>query len=159
MNLQAALQTEEIRKHAESLVHQHIYRQVQKALGNDGVSGHIKRALPVGEWGDHPPQAILDSLLESRKGVECALVQLRNQCAACEIPLQEDGQVVSKEELAKALKSLVEIIDSAGLSNLSNGVQLGQMSWHVKASERLDWARTLINQPTANCQPLTEASP
>lgn len=43
-----------------------------------------------------------------------------------------------------ALKSLVEIIDKAGLSNLTNGVQLGQTSWYVKASARLEDARAAI---------------
>lgn len=42
--------------------------------------------------------------------------------------------------LRDALESLVEIINKAGLSNLSGGVQLGQISWYVKASDRLNAA-------------------
>ena len=44
----------------------------------------------------------------------------------------------------EALQDLVEIIDRAGLINLSNGVQLGQTVWFVKASDRLDHARAVI---------------
>lgn len=43
-----------------------------------------------------------------------------------------------------ALRDLVGIIDKAGLLNLSNGVQLGQTSWYVKASERLDYAKKIL---------------
>lgn len=46
-------------------------------------------------------------------------------------------------ELREALTGLVEIIDKAGLINLMNGVQLGQTSWYVKASDAMDRARAL----------------
>jgi hypothetical protein len=47
-------------------------------------------------------------------------------------------------DLREALESLVEIIDKAGLSNLANGVQLWQTSWHVKASDRMEAARAAL---------------
>lgn len=48
------------------------------------------------------------------------------------------------DRLAEALSDLVEIIDKAGLLNLSNGVQLGATSWYCKASERLEYARAVL---------------
>jgi len=53
-------------------------------------------------------------------------------------------------KLREALESLVEIIDKAGLLNLSNGVQLGQTSWYVKASDRLEFARAALAHPQAD---------
>jgi hypothetical protein len=53
--------------------------------------------------------------------------------------------VNSHAALVEALGDLVEIIDRAGLLNLSNGVQLGQTSWYVKASDRLEYARTALS--------------
>lgn len=47
-------------------------------------------------------------------------------------------------ELEGALRELVWIIDKAGLLNLSNGVQLGQTSWYVKAYDRLEAARAAL---------------
>ena len=47
-------------------------------------------------------------------------------------------------EVREALEGLADIIDAAGLTNLSNGVQLGALSWHVKASERLGFAREVL---------------
>lgn len=51
-------------------------------------------------------------------------------------------------ELREALVDLIEIIDAAGLINLSNGVQLGATSWYVKASDRLSYARKIITKAT-----------
>lgn len=51
------------------------------------------------------------------------------------------------EELEAALCGLIEVIDAAGLYNLSTGVQLGQTVWYVKASDALDAARALLSQP------------
>lgn len=51
-------------------------------------------------------------------------------------------------DLLEALEQLVWIIDKAGLSNLSNGVQLGQISWHMKANDRLEAARSAIRKAT-----------
>ena len=48
-------------------------------------------------------------------------------------------------ELVFALRELVDIINAAGLINLSNGVQLGQTSWFVKASDRLKWAEWVLD--------------
>lgn len=40
-------------------------------------------------------------------------------------------------ELHDALAELVWIIERAGLHNLTRGVELGQTSWYIKASDRL----------------------
>lgn len=44
------------------------------------------------------------------------------------------------DEMREALSELLAIIDAAGLNNLVNGVQLGAISWLVKATERHDSA-------------------
>jgi len=48
------------------------------------------------------------------------------------------------KRVENALRELVWIIDKAGLLNLSNGVQLGQTSWYVKANDRLEGARAAL---------------
>ena len=48
------------------------------------------------------------------------------------------------EHLRGAAKWFVEVIDKAGLLHLSFGVQLGQTSWFVKASEALDNLRAAL---------------
>lgn len=52
--------------------------------------------------------------------------------------------IAQRDELLAALNNLVDIIDKAGLGNLSKGVQLGAMSWYVKASDAVEWAREAI---------------
>jgi hypothetical protein len=47
-------------------------------------------------------------------------------------------------EAIEALEALVAIIDAAGLMNLARGVQLGAISWSVKASDRLEDARRVL---------------
>jgi hypothetical protein len=42
------------------------------------------------------------------------------------------------------LTEMVRLIDSAGLLNLSNGVQLGATSWYVKMSDCVDSARAVL---------------
>lgn len=56
--------------------------------------------------------------------------------------------VAASPELFARLERLIAVIDMAGLLNLSNGVQLGQTSWYVKASDALEAARTAITQAT-----------
>lgn len=69
-----------------------------------------------------------------------------SECPACEaaglLPIQKLRK--QNETLIAALEGLVQILDSAGLLNLSNGVQLGQTSWYVKASDRLEAARAAL---------------
>jgi len=57
--------------------------------------------------------------------------------------------IESAAELKWALTRLVQIIDAAGLSNLSKGVQLGQISWHVKADEALTYSRDVLAKAKA----------
>lgn len=56
-------------------------------------------------------------------------------------------------ELEGALRELVWIIDKAGLLNLSNGVQLGQTSWYVKAYDRLEAARAALAAAQSSEEP------
>jgi len=51
-------------------------------------------------------------------------------------------------DLLGSLRGLVEIIRKAGVQNLSNGVQLGQISWSVKASDALERADRAIAKAT-----------
>lgn len=62
-------------------------------------------------------------------------------------------------DLYEALSDLVEIIERAGISNLANGVQLGQMSWAVKAGDRMRWAKTCLAKATPPCQERANPSP
>ena len=60
-------------------------------------------------------------------------------------------------ELYVRLADLIKIIDAAGLLNLSNGVQLGQTSWYVKASERLELARKAVAKAVAGGNQASDA--
>lgn len=51
-------------------------------------------------------------------------------------------------DLLVALTELVAIIDAAGLNNLTRGVQLGQVSWLVKATDRMSAAQAAIAKTT-----------
>lgn len=57
--------------------------------------------------------------------------------------------IKERDEALEALREAVFIIDKAGLSNLVNGVQLGQTSWFVKATERFDYARSILSKHEA----------
>lgn len=61
--------------------------------------------------------------------------------------------IASAPELLDALVRLVAIIDAAGLENLTRGVQLGQISWSVKATGRLEYARAIIANATEPTPP------
>jgi hypothetical protein len=43
-----------------------------------------------------------------------------------------------------ALQQIVDVIESAGALNLSNGVQLGATSWYVKMTDALDYAHKTL---------------
>lgn len=49
-----------------------------------------------------------------------------------------------RANLLNALEGLVGVINAAGLLNLSNGVQLGQTSWYVKATDWMDTSQRII---------------
>lgn len=57
--------------------------------------------------------------------------------------------IVAAPEVLAALEGLVWIIQKAGLHNLSRGVELGQVSWAVKASDRMEAAQWAIRKATA----------
>lgn len=44
----------------------------------------------------------------------------------------------------EALSELVWIIERAGLHNLTRGVELGQTSWYVKASDRIAYSKHVL---------------
>lgn len=47
-------------------------------------------------------------------------------------------------ELIEANQRRINLIEAAGLDNLSHGVQLGQISWYVKASDALAWNKQVL---------------
>lgn len=59
---------------------------------------------------------------------------------------ERDQLVREKRDLREALQELVNIIDAAGVMNLSNGVQLGATVWYVKASEHMDYAKMILSE-------------
>lgn len=75
----------------------------------------------------------------------------------CEAPEPESVELVHHEAAVRVdlprreLARLVEVIDAAGLQNLSNGVQLGATSWLVEASEALKAARTALGVKLCEC--------
>ena len=62
--------------------------------------------------------------------------------------LLKEAQQDAKEikELRDALSRLVSIIDAAGVINLSRGVQLGQTSWYVKATDAMAYAKAVMSE-------------
>jgi hypothetical protein len=52
--------------------------------------------------------------------------------------------MTQRDELLSALTNLVCVIEKAGLINLSNGVQLGQMSWLMKATDAVEYSKLAI---------------
>lgn len=58
--------------------------------------------------------------------------------------LKTAAQLKTNAKLSDALSGLIEIIQSAGLINLCNGVQLGPTVWFVKASESMNYAEAIL---------------
>lgn len=57
---------------------------------------------------------------------------------------------VLKQENARlrdALRGVLNLIDKAGLHNLTNGVQLGQTVWFVKMSDAITYAQEALKSP------------
>ena len=48
------------------------------------------------------------------------------------------------EQLREALEGIVKVIETAGLQNLSNGVQLGATAWFVKAEDAVNYAKSTL---------------
>jgi len=60
--------------------------------------------------------------------------------------IAEDRELSEKiEELRSALIGLVAIINKAGLVNLSHGVQLGSISWLMKATDAVNYAEMVLS--------------
>lgn len=64
--------------------------------------------------------------------------------AAYRQKIKEERARKAALDLLEALEGLTEIIEKAGLDNLSNGVQLGPTVWYVKASDAMDFAKQTI---------------
>lgn len=92
--------------------------------------------------------ALTQMARELRETEELRAQENRKLCDETERRLAAEARATALaaevERLGAALTGLVEIIDAAGLFNLSNGVQLGQTSWYVKASDRLDVAHAAL---------------
>lgn len=59
----------------------------------------------------------------------------------------------SKDDaIAVALFDLVAIIEAAGLQNLVKGVELGQTSWYVKASDRIAAAYAALSDTSTDSE-------
>ena len=63
---------------------------------------------------------------------------------ACWDDVARDHLRQKRDEMQRALGRLVQLIDAAGLDNLTNGVQLGPTSWFVKMSDALAAAKELL---------------
>lgn len=57
---------------------------------------------------------------------------------------QEKLKHEAHQRAAQALRALVEIVEKAGLMQLSRGVELGPTVWFVKASERMEYAQAAL---------------
>jgi len=66
--------------------------------------------------------------------------------------------MITAPDLYEALSDLVEIIECAGISNLANGVQLGQTSWAIKAGDRMRWAKTCLAKATGTLLNTTDSA-
>lgn len=79
---------------------------------------------------------------QKRNAAEAQVEHLREKAA---LHTESNGMLAQERDRAQAaLAGLVKIIDKAGLMNLSNGVELGQTSWYVKANDSLEFARTQL---------------
>lgn len=89
-----------------------------------------------------------------REAAECSLI------AALGVAGELAVTLATQEPVRTALAELVAIIDAAGLANLANGVQLGQVSWYAKAAGALGSAREVLSTPPAqSAQPLCTGDP
>jgi len=75
---------------------------------------------------------------------------LDNQGNLCSLALAEakrkEATQAAAEDLLSGLQDLVDIIEAAGLMNLTRAVVLGPTVWYVKASDRLANAKALIQR-------------
>lgn len=78
-------------------------------------------------------------------GMKQWIAEIKYLTTAPDEQLANAHLIAKAPELREALTELVNIIDRAGLLNLSNGVQLGATSWFVKASERLEYAKRVLD--------------
>ena len=53
--------------------------------------------------------------------------------------------LINEKNLYHAIKRLVDVINQAGVHNLSNGVQLGQTVWSVKCNDAMDEAKLVLS--------------
>lgn len=74
-------------------------------------------------------------------------------------PEGTDVLAAERDALRSALARLVFVINAAGLQNLTNGVQLGQTSWYIKASDAMAEAGAALALPVTPPQAVKPAIP
>lgn len=88
--------------------------------------------------------------LEAMLDVRDTLAEMATQCTAPpELWDRHANEVLALRDTRDALIRLLEVIRMAGLSNLTRGVQLGQTSWFVKASDAMEVADQALARCTA----------
>jgi hypothetical protein len=88
--------------------------------------------------------------------IEPLVDDLCTRLTAAERQLAEQtAKLALADELAGATSVLTIVIKSAGVTNLANGVQLGQTSWYHKASDALADAAASLTRYRAATAPTT----
>jgi hypothetical protein len=86
--------------------------------------------------------------------IEYAQTEIKNLRAALQTEIQSNNQFEEKfsdlrlvaTDLANSMSLFLDVIDSAGLLNLSNGVQLGRTAWYCKASTGMKYAQEILGK-------------
>lgn len=97
----------------------------------------------------NPPKAMADGQWGRSLNHVLYGPKLIAECRDWETAEEVRRKLAAHDDLLAALKGLVGIIDSAGLQNLTNGVELGPTVWFVKASEAMEFARDAIAKAEA----------
>lgn len=81
----------------------------------------------------------------SNEGILCGLDMAQQ--------LRAQAIMDTSQDLLDSLRGLVDIVERAGLYNLSRGVQLGPTVWYVKASEQIEWAKSILEKAEGHEDP------
>ncbi len=96
----------------------------------------------------HSESGPCDDPLKYEQAIEGLREQIIQEIGLAEL---QDAQRAAKAQvkaLREALTNLTNVIDAAGLDNLSNGVQLGPTVWFVKATDAMNYARAALKDHT-----------
>jgi hypothetical protein len=104
----------------------------------DNDEANARRLVACWNACDLMPTEDVERLAEIGEGV------MRLSVLADDNRVERDRLSAINAELLEALETLMGVIISAGLSNLSRGVQLGPTVWYVKASDAMDSAKAAI---------------